>query len=398
VGVNLRERIKQLRSVLNGETFWYLSIDPYASWRYPSVFLAAVGVLLFSMLTTGKDGQADLRLVWVTVAAVIGAGYVALLFLPMDGRQWYRWLPALALGATTATSVLVMRKGTARAWARQYLVGIGACLFFTLFAYLAWKLARWQVRSRAYVAAVLALALAPLLRAREDRGALVPVLVVAVMIGASVFTPTALWFTHLAILTPWPILTVAVAGDLVARRSGLDEWNLSRLRALAMRPWARHVSVGLILLLALAGMLIYDDLQVDVAYHRELRIIGGKGDHTQASYTLVQYLQSNGMTQVVAMDWGIQDLVQFLSQGEIHPSEIFGYERHDDVDAAFALRVRQLLDDPQVVYVFHVQPHFLNRWERFQELVQQDGKRVVEEKLIYDWSAMPIFRLVRVSG
>ena len=69
---------------------------------------------------------------------------------------------------------------------------------FTLFAYLAWKLARWQVRSRACVAAVLALALAPLLRAREDRLALVPVLVVAVMIGASVFTPTALWFTHLA--------------------------------------------------------------------------------------------------------------------------------------------------------------------------------------------------------
>jgi len=222
--------------------------------------------------------------------------------------------------------------------------------------------------------------------------------VVAVMVGASVFTPTALWFTHLAILTPWPILTVAVAGDMMARRSGLDEWNLSRLRALAAQPWARHVSVGLVLLLALAGMLIYDDLQVDVAYHRELRIIGGKGDHTQASYTLVQYLQSNGMTQVVAMDWGIQDPVQFLSQGEIHPSEIFGYERHDDVDAAFSLRARQLLDDPQVVYVFRVQPHFLNRWERFQELVQQDGKRVVEEKLIYDWSAMPIFRLVRVSG
>ena len=41
VGVNLRERVKQLRSVLNGETFWYLSINPYASWRYPSVFLAA---------------------------------------------------------------------------------------------------------------------------------------------------------------------------------------------------------------------------------------------------------------------------------------------------------------------------------------------------------------------
>ena len=183
--------------------------------------------------------------------------------------------------------------------------------------------------------------------------------------GGQFFTPTALWFTHLAILTPWPILAIAVAGDLVARRSGLDGMNLSRLRTLATRPWARHVSVGLFALLALAGMLIYDDLQVDVAYHRELRIIGGKGDHTQASYTLVQYLEDHGMTRVVAMDWGIQDVVQFLSQGEINPPEVFGYERRDDVDEAFAIRVRQLLDDPQVVYVFRVQPHFLNRWERF---------------------------------
>ena len=54
VGVNLRERVKQLRSVLNGETFWYLSIDPYASWRYPSVFLAAVGVLLFRCSPPGR--------------------------------------------------------------------------------------------------------------------------------------------------------------------------------------------------------------------------------------------------------------------------------------------------------------------------------------------------------
>jgi hypothetical protein len=399
VGVNLRERVKQLRSVLNGETFWYLSINPYASWRYPSVFLAAVGILLFSVFATRRQGWAGVQSAWATVAAVVGLNYMVLLFLPMNGRQWYVWLPAMGLAATTVTSILLLRGKPALAWARQYLIGIGASLFTMLFAYLAWKLAQWQVWSRAYVAAVIGLALAPLLRAGEEwRKILLPVLVVAVMLGASVFTPTALWFTHLAILTPWPILAIAAAGDLVARRSGLDGMNLSRLRMLATQPWARHVSVGLLALLALAGMLIYDDLQVDVAYHRELRIIGGKGDHTQASYTLVQYLEDHGMTRVVAMDWGIQDVVQFLSQGEINPPEVFGYERRDDVDEAFAIRVRQLLDDPQVVYVFRVQPHFLNRWERFQALVQQDGKRLVEEKVIYDWSAMPIFRLVRVTG
>jgi hypothetical protein len=98
------------------------------------------------------------------------------------------------------------------------------------------------------------------------------------------------------------------------------------------------------------------------------------------------------------MDWGIQDLVQFLSEGEINPPEIFGYEDHNAVDAAFALRVREHMEDPDTAYVFRDRPHFAGRWEAFQAIVSAGGLAVVDEQVIYDWSAIPIYRIVRVGS
>jgi hypothetical protein len=276
---------------------------------------------------------------------------------------------------------------------------MGASLLFLLFVYLAWKLGQWYVSWKVYIAGVLGLILAPGLRAREDaRRVLFPVLVITVMLVVSVKTPTALWFTHLSILTPWPILAIAALADMVARRSGLDKLNLGRVRAFGGWRWAAAFGLGLGAVLALVGVLIYDDLEVDVAYHRGLKRIGGKFDHTSASYTLVEYLQEQQISDVVAMDWGIQDVVQFLSEGEINPAEIFGHENWEDVDPAFAIRVRERLDDPNVVYVFHTQPHFRNRWEAFEAIAAQEGKTLVEEKTIYDPAAIPIFWLVRVTS
>jgi hypothetical protein len=400
IAENLRERIKELRSVLNGETFWYLSIHPYASWRYPSAFVMAIGVVAFSLFGSKRQTLRETLPAWSTVAGTLVPSYVALFTVNLRKPYWY----ILCLGIATLASVLVgvfLARGRGwKAWSRQLWTGLSASLLFMLFVYLAWKLANWKVSQTAYWASVLGLLSAPWLRAREDaRKALFPVLVIALMLVSSVFTPTALWFTHLAILTPWPILAIAAIADLVVRRLGLDKVNLAWLRGLSGRKWASAFSLGLLAVLALMGMLMYDDLEVDVAYHRELKIVGGKGDHTVASYSLVGYLQERQIRDVVAMDMGIQDVVQFLSQGEINPVEIFGYDDRQNVDGAFAIRVREQLENPDAVYVFHdTYPIFQNRWETFQQIVAGEGKEWVEEQIIYDWSAIPIFRLVRVTS
>jgi hypothetical protein len=305
---------------------------------------------------------------------------------------------ALGVGAVAGTAVGLaqLRRGGMRALASHLGLGAAAAACYVVFAYLAWKMVRWEPGARTYPFAVAGLAVAPWLGAwPERRRLLYPLLAIAGMLVLSVFSPTALWFTHLAILTPWPVLVVAVALDMVARRSGLDRLHLGRLPALSGRAGARALSVGTLAVLGVAGMLVYDDLEVDLAYHRDLARIGGKGDHTHASYRLVDYLLDSGRQNVVAMDYGIQDVVQFLTAGEINPPEIFGYADREQPDAAFTIRVEQELADPEAVYVFRVEPLFRLRWEAFQAIAAQAGKQVVEESVIYDWSARPIYRVVR---
>jgi hypothetical protein len=397
LGENLRERVKELRSVLNGETFWYLGINPYASWRYPSVFLIAIGIAAFSMFGSRRQAGRDMLPTWITVAGTVLISYGALFFLPLHASRWYLIIPAIGLGISVLVSLFVARGKGWAAWATQIGAGLAAALFFVVYVYLGWKMTQWWLEWKVYITGVVTLVLAPWLRAREDaRKVMFPVLVITGMMFLSVFTPTALWHTHLAILTPWPYLTIAVIADMVVRRLGLDRLYLGRMPVLSGQVGATACSLGLLVMLALGLMLVHDDLEVDEAYHRELRIIGGKFDHSYASYRLVDYLQEHKITDVVAMDWGIQDVVQFLSEGEINPPEIFGHLDRENVDPAFAIRVREQLEDPDAVYVFRFRPHFKNRRQAFAEIVAEEGKRLETETVIYDWSGGQFFELLRV--
>jgi hypothetical protein len=399
VGENLRERVKELGSVINGETFFYLGGTPYASWRYTTIFLWAVGALGFSMLLPSrrdtKKASGPLA-IWIAVSSTVVFSYLLLRFAGLNAAQWYRWAWFMALPVSILTIVLLARQQGWKAWGQIALAAICASLLFTLFVFLSWKLARWKAQWL-YLAGISILLLAPWLRAREEaQKVLFPALTLAIALMASSFTPTGLLFTHLAILVPWPILVLAVTIDMIARRSGLDKMRFVRRQARLDRGWATALSLGTLLSAALAGMLIYDDLKVDTAYHHDLKRIGGIGDHTSASYALVQYLEQQEIDDVVAMDWGIQDVIQFLSEGEINAPQLSSYEDVHQEDGAFALRVREHLDHPDTVYVFHVGPVFKNRWEAFQHLAEQEGRTPVEIKIVHDRAAIPIFRLVHV--
>jgi 4-amino-4-deoxy-L-arabinose transferase-like glycosyltransferase len=397
LGENLRERIKEFRSVLNGETFWYLGISPYASWRYPSVFLIAIGIAAFSMFGSRRQTARHMLPTGITVAGTVLLGYGALYSLPLHASRWDLVIPAIGLGVSAVVALFTARGKGWTAWVSQIGVGLAAALLFVVYVYLGWKMTQWWLGWKVYIAAIATLALAPWLRAREEaRKVLFPVLVIAGMMVLSVFTPTALWHTHLAILTPWPYLTIAVIADMVVRRLGLDRLHLGRLPVLSRQVGATACSLGLLAMLALGLMLAYDDLEVDEAYHRELGIIGGKFDHAYASYRLVDYLEERQIANVVAMDWGIQDIVQFLSAGEINPPEIFGHLDREDVDPAFAIRVREQLENPDTIYVFRFRPHFKNRRQAFAEIVAEEDKGLERETVIYDWSGGQFYELVRV--
>jgi 4-amino-4-deoxy-L-arabinose transferase-like glycosyltransferase len=228
-----------------------------------------------------------------------------------------------------------------------------------------------------------------LLKARHEwHRVAFPFLMLAFMVLASCFTVSALWFTHYAILVPFLPMAIAAALDLLVRYtipSGVGHKG----------NHIRQLIPSLVMFLVMA-VLAVSDLQVDLRYHQALARSGGYAAHSDASYELARYLQDQGVASPLAMDWGIDATVQFLTLGAVNPIEIFGYEW--EPDRAFEERLVRFLPNPDSVYVFHSPGETIfHRRQAFDRLVVEMGKVGRVEEVILDRSGKSIFVLVRVS-
>ncbi|MCB0152093.1 MAG: hypothetical protein KDE01_31110, partial [Caldilineaceae bacterium] len=68
---------------------------------------------------------------------------------------------------------------------------------------------------------------------------------------------------------------------------------------------------------------------------------------------LAYHLRYNGMGAPLALDWGIDAPVRYLSQGAVTPIEIFGYASPAAPDDGFAGRLAPFLENPDNVYLLH---------------------------------------------
>lgn len=188
------------------------------------------------------------------------------------------------------------------------------------------------------------------------RVTLPPLALLAASVSLSVFTVSDLFVTHYALLHALVVAVVAIALDAV--------W-----RAVSGRRWLRAAPVlALILWAAL-------DLSASLRYHNALARSGGLGDHSDASYHLAYFLRYNGMGAPIALDWGIDAPVRFLSQGAVTPIELFSYASLDQPDADFAAQIGQFLPNPDNVYLFHAPGRtvFAGRREVFMAEVEARG-------------------------
>ena len=197
---------------------------------------------------------------------------------------------------------------------------------------------------------------------------LLPFLMLGAVVLQSCFTISALWITHYALVVPLvPLATMA--GWL----------KLDRRVALAV-------------LLILIGV----DAYVDVSYHLALRRTGGHSAHSDGIYDLAGYLLIVNQRHPLAADWGIKAPVQLLTKGLINPVEVFGYEWEADED--FKKRIRPFLSDPDRLYIFRSpEDSVFKRWEAFQEVVEEQGKRPVLKITIRERSGRPLFLVYGVA-
>jgi hypothetical protein len=229
------------------------------------------------------------------------------------------------------------------------------------------------------------LALAAVLGAllRDWRRMLGPLLVLALAVLASVFTISDLFVTHYALVQPLAAGVVGIAaGILLAPGRAL----------LPYRARVAFVAAGVLLWVAL-------DLTTTVRYHGALARSGGLGDHSDASYGLAYHLRYNGLGAPVALDWGMDATVRFLSQGTVTPIEVFGYASPQAPDPDFPARLATFLDNPDSVYLLRAPGHevFAGRRAAWQAAAARHGLAPRLEATFAQRDGTPLFELWRLA-
>jgi len=228
------------------------------------------------------------------------------------------------------------------------------------------------------VAAVLA-ALSSQRCKADQQAVLLPVALLVLIVAQSAFTVSDLFITHYALLFP----LIPLAGGLAAGAL------LHRHRLWLTMP-------VLIALLWWSGA----DLWTTACYHRALTLSGGHSAHSSAIAGLAAYLENYGPATVVALDWGIDAPVRFLTVGRVSPVEIFGYASLDVPDTGFAGRVAPFMDDPDTIYLAHATGDtvFHGRVEALAELANEQERTLCEQARLAEQGGRPLFVVYRVAA
>jgi hypothetical protein len=195
------------------------------------------------------------------------------------------------------------------------------------------------------------------------------------------FTLSGIWPTHLFILLPIPQMLVAGVVVLIVR-------SASTHRA------AKLLAIPGVLI---AGAIWVQDLRVDVSYHDRLGQTGGWSTYSDAIYSLSSFLKDSGGRPAFAMDWGMSANVFLLTQGEVHPKEIFLHSA--EAPQGFYDELYQALMQHGALFVFHA-PEITTypRMQAFENLVRRMERSAVLEESFAQRDGKVIYLVYSVSG
>jgi hypothetical protein len=247
---------------------------------------------------------------------------------------------------------------------------------------------------------------ATLVDARSGRNRVaLPVLLLAgffvvLLVIQSSFTVSGLFITHFAIIQPFVVLLIALAADCAWQTAS------NRRRAIRTGPDAqltpRRSTFWTILMSAIAlalGLWLARDLLHGVRYHQTLAQNGGQATHSDAISRLAVWLDDRDVKQPIALDWGIDAPVRYLTGNRVAPLEIFGYDRLDAPDAEFDERAAQFLADPTRLYVVRMPENtiFAGRREALEALATARGLTLTVVEAFYDRSGKTVFVLLHAE-
>jgi hypothetical protein len=216
------------------------------------------------------------------------------------------------------------------------------------------------------------------------RRVLPPLLLAGLAVGLSVFTVSDLFVTHYALLHPLLVGCLGIAaGALLDRTAG------------ASNERAVQIVLGTAVALWLAL-----DATASIRYHRALARSGGLADHSDASYDFAYALRYTGIGAPLALDWGMDAPIRYLSEGTVTPIELFSYDSLEAPDSGFAERLAPLLANPDVAILLRApgQEIFRGRRAALEQIVAAHDQRLELEATFAQRDGTPLFELWRVRN
>lgn len=226
----------------------------------------------------------------------------------------------------------------------------------------------------------------------------------------SLFTISDLFITHYALLYPIFIGIVALGLTVIGVSTNTEATATifrEGYRGQSGRPdgpsrkmaqSSPALSTAPLLLAFIIVLWLGADLTTTVRYHLALTRSGGLGDHSDVSYHLAYHLRYNGLGAPIALDWGFDAPVRYLSKGAVTPIEIFGYASPAAPDPAFGERLRSFLGNKDNVYLLHAPAatSFQGRREQFFAEANQAGLQARLEMTFMQRDGVPLVELWRV--
>ncbi|MEZ4674355.1 MAG: hypothetical protein R2932_08945 [Caldilineaceae bacterium] len=140
------------------------------------------------------------------------------------------------------------------------------------------------------------------------------------------------------------------------------------------------------------------DIHATVRYHIALTRSGGLADHADASYHLAYYLRYQGVGAPIALDWGFDAPIRYLSEGTVTPLEIFGYGSPQQPDSSFESRLQPFMQDSTNRYLLHAPTFtvFQGRREVFFAVAAERHLETVLEASFGQRDGTPLYELWQV--
>lgn len=194
------------------------------------------------------------------------------------------------------------------------------------------------------------------------------------LIALTPFTPSGFDPGHLIILLPFPQIVMALFLNYI--------WQ-----------WARHKKIILISVYSIFLIPVFlFNIWMNIYFGSEMKASGGYRRWSTASYELKDYLDKQKIRPIM-FGVGLKETIAFLTNERVVP--LILYSKLSLSDLAKEYKLLSFKKEPIFYLTMHSE-EYLPNVSLFMKLAQDDGKKIVQERIFLNRAGDPIYWLYKI--